>query len=405
MAFPENQATDGGSSVYADDGSASHELHAMTLASGKDCIDFLGMKISINGREYVFDEERCTRMQGCVDDVRRRAIGGHLFVEQWIDLSDYLGKDQGGTTDVAIALPAKRMGIVSDLKDGSGEKVYASYVVVPATETTEEIREPNPQLGLYALGLLKDLELFGEIDSMLLVINQPKLNHIDEFPISVEDLKAFGKKAAAAAKIAGEMVGCDPQSLTVAGHLNPGVKQCRWCRAQAEACLARLQFVQNAAKADFETIASVDVTGLVPRDTNKLSAIYQAVPFIEQFCTLVKSQLQKLVADGEKVIGPDGQPYKYVEGKEGTRKWEDEKAAEAALLGVLSREKVYTEPKVITAPAAAKLLDKKATKELWKDQFEPLIVRPRTQPVLTIGTDPRPAFSGAAQASDFDETL
>src|ERR1019366_6826529 len=134
MSFPENRV-DGGSSTYADDGSASHELGAMTLKANAECINFLGVTIKLNGREYTFDEERCERIQGYVDDVRRRAVGGHLFVERSSDVAP----DVGGTADAAIALPGKRLGIVEDLKDGSGEKVYASYVVKPATDTTPEL--------------------------------------------------------------------------------------------------------------------------------------------------------------------------------------------------------------------------------------------------------------------------
>ncbi|MGO9723619.1 MAG: DUF2800 domain-containing protein [Methylocella sp.] len=402
MAFPENQETDGTSSSFADDGTASHELGAMTLSSKKDCHEFIGLTIAINGTEYTFDEERCDRIQGYVDDVRRRAIGGHLFVEQQVDLSDHLGPDQGGTTDAAIALAVKRMGIVEDLKDGSGEKVWASYLVRAATETEPEIREPNPQLALYALGLLSDFELFGEIDSVLLVVYQPKLNHIDEFPITVEHLRAFGSKAALAVEVARSLLDADPVGLSVAGHLNPGEKQCRWCRAKTR-CPALAKFVQDETRADFDTINAAPA--VAPTDTKLLARAYGALPLIEIWATAVRFEMNKIVSEGGQVIGPDGKPYKFVEGKEGTRKWDDESAAATALLGQLPKEKVYTEPKVITAPAAAKLLDKKATKQLWKDIFEPLIVRPRTKPVLVMGSDTRPAFSGAAVADDFEEDI
>src|SRR5208282_5467582 len=96
---------------------------------------------------------------------------------------------------VAIAIPTNRSAVVEDLKDGSGEKVYASYCVQPATDTTPEVREPNPQLALYALGMLSTFELFGPIDEVLLVIYQPKLDHVDEFRIGTEALRAFGDKA------------------------------------------------------------------------------------------------------------------------------------------------------------------------------------------------------------------
>jgi len=68
----------------------------------------------INGKEYTLDEERAARIQGYVDDVRRRSSGGHLLVE----IQSELSADVGGTADAAIVLPAKRLGVVEDLKDG-----------------------------------------------------------------------------------------------------------------------------------------------------------------------------------------------------------------------------------------------------------------------------------------------
>src|SRR5208283_3530937 len=162
MSFPENREQ-GESNAYADDGTATHLWGAAALTNIPAKI---GAILLINGKEYILDEERAARVQGYVDDVRGRAIGGHLFVETKIDLSDYLGQGQGGTADAAIALPEKRLGIIEDLKDGSGEKVWASYLVKPATDTTPEVREPNPQLALYALGMLSGFELFGEIDDV-----------------------------------------------------------------------------------------------------------------------------------------------------------------------------------------------------------------------------------------------
>ncbi len=39
--------------------------------------------------------------------------------------------------------------------------------------------------------------------------------------------------------------------------------------------------------------------------------------------------------EGSKVIAPGDKPYKLVEGKEGSRKWVDERVAETALVGQL----------------------------------------------------------------------
>ncbi len=402
MAFPENREQ-GESNDYADDGTASHELAAMALRKKQSALHFMDTEISINGKTYVFDYERCERMQSYLDDVRRRENGGHLLVEQRVDLSNYLGKGQGGTADACIALPAQRLGIVEDLKDGSGEQVYASYIVQPATDTTPEVREPNPQLALYALGMLPSFELFGEIDNVLLVIFQPKLDHIDEYKISVADLLLFGDKAAAAMLMASNAMRVPPDSLTNAGYLTPGKKQCRWCRAKAR-CPALLKSVQDETYSDFEDMEATPPAGPIT-DRKKLARAYAMIPLIEQWIDAVTTEVQKAVTDGEEIIGPDGKPYKYVEGKEGARKWKDEAAAESALAGQLSPDQMYTPRKVITAPQAAKLLKKKKTEAMWNDVFEPLIARPRGKPILTMGSDSRPVYSGALTSDDYEDEI
>jgi hypothetical protein len=251
--------------------------------------------------------------------------------------------------------------------------------------------------------MLPSFELFGEIDEVLLVIFQPKLDHIDEFRISVAALKAFGQKAALAVELSTAAMAAGESSLVTAGHLNPGKKQCRWCRAKAR-CPALLKSVQDETYSDFEDVEAqppaVPIT-----DRKKLARAYAMIPLIEQWVDAVTAEVQKAVTDGEEIIGPDGKPYKYVEGKEGARKWKDEAAAEAALAGQLSPEQMYTPRKVITAPAAAKLLKKKKTEAMWNDVFEPLITRPRGKPILTIGSDSRPVYSGALTSDDYEDEI
>jgi len=382
MAFPENQE-DGGSSPYADDGSATHHMASELLQYREP------EPVTLNGKDYFYDEERRERVQGYVDDVRRRAGGGYLFVEHRVDLSDFLGEGQGGTADAVIAIPDKRMAIIEDLKDGSGEKVFASYVGANGRQ------EPNPQLALYGLGALQELELFGEIDSVALVIYQPKLQHVDEFEISVSALREFGTKAALAVSLAGAAMVSGERSLTTEGYLHPGTKQCRWCRAKHR-CPALTRLVADEVRLDFD-----DAVPVIPvADFKELAKHYSSIPLIKQWCDAITAEMTKQVAEGAEIIGPDGKPFKFVEGKAGDRKWTDEKAAEAALVGLLG-PRAYTEPKMLTAPAAGKLIKGPA----WKDVFEPLIKRAPGRPMLAFGSDPRPPVAAAATANEFDDEL
>ena len=382
-AFPENQEQ-GGSSTFADDGTVSHLWSADCLLQNTDA-GAVEAHTVLNGKLYTMDETRASFIQQYLDDVRRRAIGGTLFVEYKVDLSKYLGPDQGGTADALIFLPATKTMICEDLKYGTGEKVYA---------------KDNPQLLLYLLGALQDAELLGyEVEQVTGVICQPRLGHIDETTISVAELREFGKKAALAVKHANKAMPLTGRDLEP--FLNPGEKQCRWCRAKA-ICPQLATFVSNQVRCDFETM-DAEPAPVPPRDTVKLATAYSAVPLIEDWCRAVSAEVNRLVTDGVSVIGPDGKPYKFVEGREGARGWSDPVQAESALLGQLGPEKAYQPMKVITAPQAAKLLDKKATKALWTDMFEPLIRKPPGKAILVAGSDPRPPYSGAASADEFEE--
>jgi Protein of unknown function (DUF2800) len=367
LTFPENQEA-GPSSAFADDGTASHAWAAEALLYGW-CL--LGSVREINGKTYTLDEERRDFIEIYVNDVVRRAIGGTLFVEHWVDLSHLLGEDQGGTCDAGIILGDQI--IVEDLKYGTGEKVYASYD-----------GKINPQLGLYLLGLLEDARLLGhEIKTATGVICQPRLGHIDEFTVSIDELEAFGREAEVATY---------PES----NKLNPSDRTCRWCRAKSK-CPALAAFVAKEVALDFEDVAE-------PAAPNDLARAYRAVPLVTQWCKAVEAEVVKQVTEGKEVIGPDGKPYKFVQGDEGRRQWTDEAAAEAALVGQLA-DKAYAPKKIITAPAAAKILDKKSTKALWADVFSPLIQRARGRAMLVQGSDPRPAYNNVATAEDFAEDL
>lgn len=395
MSWPKNTDDMDSSSVYADDGTASHEWAALTLKGNLTSAHaFLGKKIELNGVEYECDEERADFIDVYVNKVRQLAMGGVLFVEHWVDLENVTGPGQGGTADAGIIIPRKRQVIVADLKYGVGEKIDASYL----NEKNE--RKPNQQLALYAAGLISDAKLLGvEVVDVTLVIVQPRLNHIDEAHFSVHEIIDLALEAKAAVERAGEAMIVPRKEL--APYMQPGIKTCRWCKAQTE-CVALQKFVAEQVRMEFSDINEANEPP-VPQSDVELSAAGRALPLIMQWCKSVQAAITDRVAANAQIIGIDGRPLKFVEGEKGDRKWLDEAAAEAALLAVLGPEKAYAPRKILTAPKAAKLLDKKATKAQWKDQFEPMIKRAPGRPVLALGSDPRPPYSAQAGAHEFSE--
>lgn len=436
LSMPENQRADT-SSTFADDGTASHTLAAWCFEHNLDTFDYPDESITVNGRAYMVDDERRTRIQSYVDDIRRSAMGGIVWAEHRVDLSRYLGMagceacngtgarpaphtnvacevcggsgevPQGGTSDAVVILPELETIIVGDLKDGAGERVWASYL------DADGVRRPNHQAANYGLGVLEDVLMLGyKITKVILRIYQPRLDHLDEFQMTVGELLEFGNKVSAAALANGEafILTAGPNGivsvLDAKGLLVPGTKTCRWCRAVAN-CPAYTRQVTEITRAEFDDESQGELP--VPDNTAALAKAYAKAPFVAQWLKAVSAAVVQAVSDGKEVIGPDNLPLKFAEGGFGSRAWDPAKLlsgeVEATLAGQLG-PKAYEVRKPITAPAAAKLLDKKATKNMWTDVFEPMIKRPKKPPQLVWGSDPRPAINGGATAAEFaDEDI
>ena len=389
FAYPGN-TEDSESSVYADDGTASHEFAAAVLKSGNGVEFFLGTSCVVNGKTYTLDEERADFIGVYIDACRQLGFGKLHFVEHWVDTSEWLGEGQGGTVDFGVIDPD--VITVADLKYGMGEKVEAFYTLPDGTVV------PNEQLGIYAAGLLRDAQLLGYTPTHArLMVVQPRLGHISEYIFDVIDILALMQRAKAAAATAIQALVSQPAAAQQ--WMSPGEKACRWCKAKSE-CPALQKWASDAVRADFETITE-------PKDiapVSDLSAAMRAVPLVRLWCDAVEASAIEHVQAGESVIGSDGQPMKFVEGKLGKRRWSvDPGQVEAALVGQLG-DKAYEPRRVITAPAAGKLLDRKKTKNLWTDIFAPMITRSPGRPMLALGSDPRPVFTGSADVAEFEET-
>lgn len=397
MAFQENH--EDSSSAAADNGTASHTIGAWCLETGKNAEDYPFPSVTVNGVAYDNDDERANFVQTYIDDIRRSAIGGSLWVEHHVDLSSYLGDDQGGTGDAIIILPEKRTLIAADLKYGVGERVYASYEF-------EGTRRINHQLGMYLLGSLDDAALVGhQIDTVRGEIIQPRLNHIERFEMPADELRIeFGVRLRSAVAKAGMAMTMPIKDLDAQGMLRPGYKTCLWCRAKAK-CPALRRFSMETAKMLFE-----DDEPTVPTAAADLAVAYRALPLVKQWVKATEAAVWKGVLTGEEIEGPDGQPLKIVQDESGGKRvWVADKLltgdVESALVGVLG-PKAYvppSPPQLITAPVAAKLLDKKKTAAMWAI-FEPMIEKQKGPPKLVPGSDPRPAIGqGASLASEFGD--
>lgn len=368
------------SSVYADEGTAAHQLMEWCLTSGQDASAYAGRLIEIedSGRKFEVDEEMVAGIQGYCDYVR--GLGGEMLVEQKIDISRYLEQpDCFGTSDTLVIVDDTLY--VVDLKYG---RRYVSA-------------EENKQLMLYGLGALDVASLCYDIKKVVLVIYQPKVSdQASCYEISVEDLEHFAVTARVSAKVA-----VDQFEGKVAPVLIPGESQCQWCKAKAvcPALAAETTSVVTTAAsvedfADLTAETLPDALTEVPGDV--LAAALDKVDLLEMFCKAVRAETERRLVAGVEVPG-----YKLVEGKKGHRKWVNPDEAELQLKAMrLKVEQMYDLS--LISPTTAEKLAKAGDigPRQWK-KLQAQYAQSQGKPSVAPDSDKRPAITVAATADDF----
>jgi len=384
------------SSRYAAEGTLAHTMAARRLTDYADAptafaLDALGVAIEEDGFSFTVSEEMLAHVEDYAQLVLKYAEGGQLLVEQRVDFSPVIGvPDSFGTSD-AIIIKGDEL-IVIDLKYGMGVQVDASE---------------NEQLQLYALGALNDYDMLADFSVVTMVIHQPRKNHVSEWSVPVQDLRAFGRKAAEAAEDAQAILLfsstaslSDDIDISVRVHdevmffgpqdLIPGEKQCQWCKAMA-VCPALKDEVQAstalaASPEDFRDLHDV------PSDN--LGAAMDKVALIEGWCLAIRAEVERRLFAGDSVEG-----YKLVEGRRGNRSWASETDTEALFKSFRLKQDEMYDLKLISPTKAEKLFKDKSPKRWVK--VEGLISRSDGKPSVAPVTDKRPALAITSVADDF----
>lgn len=373
-------------SVYADEGTAAHTLAAYCLQDGTDAADFLGETIHVGERKFVVDPAMAGHVADYVKLVRDLSAGKQLLVERKVPIGHLTGETGAtGTSDAVIIDREQGTLIVADLKYGMGVKVDAIG---------------NHQLQMYALGAYEAYSLLADFSHVSMYIHMPRLNHVSEYHITVEELQEFAERvreAAKAVEAAHSGVYERPAPLWAEQHLQPGEKQCRFCKAKAT-CPALLAEVTNAVGG--EPATAEDFAQFVPIDTtdgvgdNYLSLAMDKVGLVEDWCKAIRAEVERRLLRGDKVPG-----YKLVEGKQGIRQWVDAGKAEAALKALKLKQDQIFERKLVSPTAAEKVL--KGEPEKW-DKLQGLISRNPGKPSVAPVTDKRPELAvNTATAAEF----
>jgi hypothetical protein len=164
--------------------------------------------------------------------------------------------------------------------------------------------------------------------------------------------------------------------------LNPGEKQCHWCRAKG-ICPALAKEAIKMAQSDFADFADIQPDPVDTLTIEQVENIYPKLGLIKTFVKAIEERVYSTLSAGQPFTG-----YKLVNGRR-SRSWTDEIKAVTAL------KKLGIDPyelKTLSPAKAEKLLDKDTRKEI-----EALIETNEGKPTIVKETDKREAISMAAE--------
>lgn len=182
----ETQYADEGS-VYAAEGTAAHAVAAAAVArmvghpkadkfenERKSAIEKMDDSDISEMEEY--GENYAVFVKNVFEDMRERINTPWVDIEARLDMSEWV-PECFGTVDCALVADGELH--IIDFKYGRGVRVEA---------------EDNPQLKLYALGMLGEYDLEYGIEKVKMTIWQPRLKHFATTEMSARDLYEWGEE-------------------------------------------------------------------------------------------------------------------------------------------------------------------------------------------------------------------
>lgn len=360
------------SSKHAEEGTLAHALAECILrgdkAGQKKCLATLAS-------EADFDPDMPSQVTVYTDYVTtcRDALHGELFPELSLRLTGITGEENAHGTSDAVIIGSGTLQIV-DLKYGL-EPVEA---------------KGNPQLQIYAAAALAAFS-FAEVETVVMSIVQPRLPgaQISEWTITADDLRERVAIISKKAHEALSQVDMCAQNRTYV----PGESQCKYCPCKSQ-CRALAQFCLEVAGVDVLTSSRAPVI-----DADEYGKVLDALPLIESWTKGLRENAVSVLLRGEKVTG-----WKLVSGRQGARKWGDEKEAEKALTDAKVSPAARYKKKLISPSDAEKLAKAgKLSPEGW-EALQALITRTPASPALAPASDNRAEWT-QTKADDYpDET-
>lgn len=287
---------------------------------------------------FLVDADRARRVESAIEYIRSRPGAENAIAETRVYPDGFVGRaDMSGTIDVQI--PGDPYEII-DYKDGMS----------PVTA------KDNPQLEMYAIGVLAGLEKHPK--TIRMTITQPKLALKGMPPIVSHDVPVAELLAKVPGIIAEAAATDDPNAPLV-----PGESQCKYCRAKG-ACPALAGKAMQEVGVLFQAIPEVLPADIAQQAADKnpgamsvqeLRQILEAAPLVRQLLEGVEEEVKRRLEAGQEVPG-----FKLVNGR-GSRKWalpEEEMVKKLQGMGI-PKSAVYVTTLVSPSQAEKLTWDKK----------------------------------------------
>jgi len=348
------------SSVYAAEGNFAHDLSEKARLENQPAKHYIGHKDTVDGFEFECDADMAQHIQFFLDyeaqfEADERLVEERVQYNAWVD-------EGFGTLDAGILNDGTC--IIIDLKYGKGFQIFA---------------ENNTQLKLYALGVYQEYYELYDIKQFKLSICQPRLNHIDEWTVSVDELLVWAEEVV---EPAADLTAKEDAPFKAGTH-------CQWCKIKSS-CVTRAEAYKEMMLDEIS-----DIRDPVEMENAELGELASLIPLMQKWAKDVMAQVEKMVLAGEEIIGSDGKPFKMVAGR-GLRKWRDEAEAEKAMRNYkLKVADIFT--KKLISPAQAEKL-----KSIGKGHpiMQKHCIKSHGKPALVPGSDKREAYKASTDEMD-----
>lgn len=278
-----------------------------------------------------------------------------LMTEQRVDYSE-IAPNGFGTADVVII--GADCATVIDLKYGKGIKVSA---------------KGNPQIRIYAYGVIEAFNLVYDFTNVKMVIYQPRLDSVSEEGMTVEDLTSWALF---------EVKPAVKDALSDSPTYRPG----EWCSSHfcpgAGVCKARAEYALA-----IERHSGKDPSLLTDEELS--DALTRAEVLLEWVKSLNKYALEEAI-NGHTIPG-----WKVVESISKRTFSDEDKVVEAAVKAGYDRALLY-KSSLIGITEMEKLMGKKN----FGAVLGSLVIKPKGKPKLAPVSDDKPAFDAKKSLKD-----